>query len=108
MQNLAWGFLQPLAGAMTVRYGFRPIMMVGALFYIAGLALMASAQGLLSVMIGARRADRDVAGLHRRGDRDVGRGARGAGDGAQHGAGHRLGGGIARRAAVGADRADPQ
>ena len=29
VQNLAWGFLQPLAGAMTVRYGFRPIMMVG-------------------------------------------------------------------------------
>jgi predicted MFS family arabinose efflux permease len=53
MQNLAWGFLQPLAGAMTVRYGFRPIMMVGALFYIAGLALMASAQGLVSIMIGA-------------------------------------------------------
>jgi predicted MFS family arabinose efflux permease len=53
MQNLAWGFLQPLAGAMTVRYGFRPIMMAGALLYIAGLALMASAQGLLSVMLGA-------------------------------------------------------
>jgi predicted MFS family arabinose efflux permease len=53
MQNLAWGFLQPLAGAMTVRYGFRPIMMGGALLYIAGLVLMASAQGLLSVMLGA-------------------------------------------------------
>src|SRR5712672_4250294 len=52
VQNLAWGFLQPLAGAMTVRYGFRPIMVVGALFYIAGLALMAGAQGMLSVMIG--------------------------------------------------------
>jgi predicted MFS family arabinose efflux permease len=52
VQNLAWGFLQPLAGAMTVRYGFRPIMMVGALLYIVGLALMASAQGLVSVMIG--------------------------------------------------------
>jgi predicted MFS family arabinose efflux permease len=53
VQNLVWGFLQPLAGAMTVRYGFRPIMMVGALLYIAGLALMASAQGFLSIMIGA-------------------------------------------------------
>ncbi len=52
MQNLAWGFLQPLAGAMTVRYGFRPIMMVGSLFYIVGLTLLASAQGMLSVMIG--------------------------------------------------------
>src|SRR6476659_2305886 len=53
VQNLAWGFLQPLAGAMTVRYGFRPIMMVGALLYVAGLVLMASAQGFLSIMIGA-------------------------------------------------------
>src|SRR3979411_713610 len=52
VQNLAWGFLQPLAGAMTVRYGFRPIMMVGSLLYIAGLAMMASANGLLSVLIG--------------------------------------------------------
>ena len=52
-QNLAWGFLQPLAGAMTVRYGFRAIMMAGAAFYIAGLALMASAQGFVSVMLGA-------------------------------------------------------
>ena len=53
VQNLAWGFLQPLAGAMTVRYGFRPIMLVGSLMYIAGLALMASAQGFVSIMIGA-------------------------------------------------------
>jgi predicted MFS family arabinose efflux permease len=53
VQNLAWGFLQPLAGAMTVRYGFRTIMMVGALFYVAGLSLMAGAHGFLSVMIGA-------------------------------------------------------
>jgi predicted MFS family arabinose efflux permease len=53
VQNLAWGFLQPLAGAMTVRYGFRAIMVVGSLLYIAGLVLMASAQGFLSVMLGA-------------------------------------------------------
>ena len=42
VQNLAWGFLQPLAGALTVRHGFRAIMMVGALLYIAGLVLMIS------------------------------------------------------------------
>src|ERR1700732_3246929 len=53
MQNLAWGFLQPLAGALTVRFGFRAIMMFGALLYIAGLVLMAGAQGFLSVMLGA-------------------------------------------------------
>ena len=52
VQNLAWGFLQPLAGAMTVRYGFRSIMVTGSLFYIAGLALMASAHGFVAVMIG--------------------------------------------------------
>ncbi len=53
VQNLAWGFLQPFAGAMTVRYGFRAIMVAGAILYILGLALMASAHGFLSVMIGA-------------------------------------------------------
>jgi predicted MFS family arabinose efflux permease len=52
VQNLAWGFLQPLAGGLTVRYGFRSVMVVGALFYIAGLILMAEAHGLLAVMIG--------------------------------------------------------
>jgi predicted MFS family arabinose efflux permease len=52
VQNLAWGFLQPLAGALTVRYGFRTVMVVGSLLYVAGLALMAGANGLLSVMIG--------------------------------------------------------
>src|ERR1700742_425291 len=52
VQNLAWGFLQPFAGALTVRYGFRPVMMAGALLYIAGLMLMADAHGLLLVMIG--------------------------------------------------------
>jgi predicted MFS family arabinose efflux permease len=52
VQNLAWGFLQPVAGALTVRYGFRSIMVIGSLFYIAGLSLMAGAQGFLSVMIG--------------------------------------------------------
>ncbi|WP_065752911.1 MFS transporter [Bradyrhizobium paxllaeri] len=52
VQNLAWGFLQPLAGALTVRYGFRPIMIIGSLLYVAGLALMAGANGILSIMIG--------------------------------------------------------
>src|SRR5580692_8714550 len=45
VQNLAWGFLQPLAGAWTVRYGFRAIMLAGGIFYVAGLSLMAGAQG---------------------------------------------------------------
>lgn len=53
VQNLAWGFLQPVAGALTVRWGYRSIMLFGAVLYIAGLALMAVAQGFLAIMIGA-------------------------------------------------------
>jgi predicted MFS family arabinose efflux permease len=53
VQNLAWGFLQPIAGALTVRCGFRSIMVVGAALYIAGLVLMASAHGFTGVLIGA-------------------------------------------------------
>ncbi len=56
VQNLAWGFLQPLAGALTVRFGFRTIMMVGALLYVAGLSLMAGAQGFRLCGGIARRA----------------------------------------------------
>ena len=52
IQNLAWGFLQPIAGAMTARYGFRAIMVAGAVFYIAGLSLMASAHGFVGVLLG--------------------------------------------------------
>jgi predicted MFS family arabinose efflux permease len=53
VQNLAWGFLQPLAGALAVRFGFRVIMMAGAGLYIAGLSLLAGAHGFVSVMLGA-------------------------------------------------------
>ncbi|MGH6738735.1 MAG: MFS transporter, partial [Bradyrhizobium sp.] len=52
VQNLAWGFLQPLAGALTVKHGFRPVMIVGAILYIAGLVIMAEAHGLLAIMVG--------------------------------------------------------
>ena len=53
VQNLAWGFLQPVTGALTVRWGFRPIMLAGAVAYVAGLLLLGSAQGMVSVVIGA-------------------------------------------------------
>ncbi len=52
-QNLFWGFLQPVAGALAVRMGFRPVMMAGAVFYAAGLLLFAFADGLLGVLLGA-------------------------------------------------------
>ena len=53
MQNLAWGFLQPVAGALAVRLGFRAVMLAGAAFYMAGLLLLANANGIVGVMLGA-------------------------------------------------------
>lgn len=53
MQNLAWGFLTPFAGAATSRWGFRPVLMTGVVAYIAGLAVMGLAQGAWSMMVGA-------------------------------------------------------
>ena len=52
VQNLAWGFLQPIAGALAVRLGFRPIMVGGAALYVAGLALFSRADGMTGVMLG--------------------------------------------------------
>ncbi|MBL6455903.1 MFS transporter [Belnapia sp. T6] len=53
IQNLAWGFLQPFAGAIAGRYGFRPVLVVGVLSYLVGLALLAVAQSALAVTLGA-------------------------------------------------------
>jgi MFS family permease len=53
IQNLAWGFLQPLAGAPVVRLGYRQVLVGGTVIYLAGLALLAVAHGLLSVLLGA-------------------------------------------------------
>lgn len=53
VQNLTWGVLQPLAGAWAVRLGMRRLMVGGALLYILGLVLLATASGLVSVILGA-------------------------------------------------------
>jgi MFS family permease len=53
VQNLAWGFLQPVAGAWATRLGMRRLMVGGALLYTLGLVLLATASGLLGVMLGA-------------------------------------------------------
>ena len=53
IQNLSWGLLQPFVGALEVRVGFRPILMGGALLFLAGLAVLATAHGLFGVILGA-------------------------------------------------------
>jgi MFS family permease len=53
IQNLAWGLLQPFAGALAVRVGFRLVMLTGAGLYVIGLLVLAGAGGLFSVIVGA-------------------------------------------------------
>jgi predicted MFS family arabinose efflux permease len=52
VQNLSWGLLQPFAGAAAVRWGFRPMLMLGVTSYLIGLAAMALARGTTGLMIG--------------------------------------------------------
>lgn len=53
VQNLAWGFLQPFAGAFAERFGFRPVLTAGACFYVAGMAMLGAASGVVMVILGA-------------------------------------------------------
>jgi predicted MFS family arabinose efflux permease len=43
LQNLVWGLTQPFAGLLADRYGARPIVIVGALLYLAGMLVAAAA-----------------------------------------------------------------
>ncbi len=52
VQNLTWGLLQPFAGALAVRSGFRPLMVGGSLLYLVGLVLLATAHGMWAVVLG--------------------------------------------------------
>src|SRR5467141_657811 len=40
LQNIIWGVSQPFVGALADRYGPRPVLIVTALLYAAGLLLM--------------------------------------------------------------------
>jgi predicted MFS family arabinose efflux permease len=53
VQNLVWGFLQPLAGAWAVRLGYRPMMVGGSLLYVCGLVLLAISHDMVGVTLGA-------------------------------------------------------
>ncbi len=53
VQNVAWGLLQPVAGGLAARLGFRRLMMAGATCYLAGLLVLATARGMIGVTVGA-------------------------------------------------------
>src|SRR6267142_5404399 len=40
LQNIIWGFAQPFVGALADRHGPRPVLIVTALMFAAGLLLM--------------------------------------------------------------------
>src|SRR5207302_9925201 len=44
LQNIVWGVSQPFVGALADRYGPRPVLIVTALLYAAGLLLMVSSK----------------------------------------------------------------
>ncbi|MDH2326715.1 MFS transporter [Cereibacter sp. SYSU M97828] len=57
IQNLAWGFGQPIFGAVAERFGDRRAIILGALFYAAGLVLSSFAvtpaqHQMLEVLVG--------------------------------------------------------
>jgi MFS family permease len=51
IQNVVWGLSQAFVGAAADRFGLRITLMAGATIYIAGLGIMAAAQGALALMI---------------------------------------------------------
>lgn len=53
VQNLVWGIAQPVTGWLAARHGLRPVMLGGALLFLAGLAVMALARGPLGLLLGA-------------------------------------------------------
>lgn len=53
VQNLTWGVLQPFSGAAVVRFGYRPVMLLGCVAYALSMVTLAHAQGVLGVLFGA-------------------------------------------------------
>src|SRR6187402_2007720 len=46
VQNVVWGIAQAPLGAMGDRWGLRPVMVMGAMAYVAAMAVMTTATGM--------------------------------------------------------------
>ena len=51
IQNIVWGLSQALVGALADRFGLRLMMVAGAAIYVAGLGIMAAAQGVFALVV---------------------------------------------------------
>ena len=52
LQNIVWGISQPFIGVLGDRYGARPVLIVSALVYAAGLLLMAAGGPVVGLDVG--------------------------------------------------------
>lgn len=53
VQNLVWGASQPLTGMLADRFGAKPVIVIGAVLYAAGLWMMAQVAGQGAFVLGA-------------------------------------------------------
>src|SRR5262245_52220188 len=53
VQNIVWGFTQPVAGAFVDRFGPRWCALAGVVVYVAGLAITAAATNPFMLTLGA-------------------------------------------------------
>lgn len=53
LQNLIWGASQPFTGMIADRYGARPVILIGAVLYGAGLWMMGQVAGEATFILGA-------------------------------------------------------
>ena len=51
VQNIVWGASQAPIGALADRFGLRVTMLAGAVIYVVGLLVMASAHGATSLLV---------------------------------------------------------
>ncbi len=51
IQNIVWGLSQALVGVIADRFGLRITMVAGAAIYVAGLGIMAAAQGTPALIV---------------------------------------------------------
>lgn len=51
IQNIVWGLVQAPLGAFADRWGLRPVMVLGALAYVAAMAMMTATAGLWMLIL---------------------------------------------------------